>query len=233
MSLLFTVFALLTVATGAETGGAKVILDGREVAARWSDGDTFSWTDARGEKQRARLKGYNTLESFGPVHRWGNWTAAELYDWAKKSGERARSEVWRCRLVGESGGYGRVLVDCPELRRVLVEEGYAHLFEIDNDAPPDELALQASAIARGRGIWEKGAPEGLITSVHSAQEGYKVTYDRVCSLKTGRCGQVEHKEFYSTCQEVCREGSCMTYVPYEERYFGGKRAPCLLSQTTR
>lgn len=233
MSPLFTLLALVFVANSAETSGAKVILDGREVSARWSDGDTFSWTDVRGEKQRARLKGYNTLESFGPVHRWGAWTAAELYTFAKKSGERARSEVWRCSLVGESGGYGRVLVDCPELRRVLIEEGYAHLFEVEDKASPDELALQRSAIERRRGIWEKGAPEGLITSVHSAQEGYDVTYDRVCSLDTGRCAKVEHKELYSTCQEVCREGSCMIYVPYEERYFGGKRASCLLSQTTR
>ena len=120
------------------------------------------------------------------------------------------------------------MVDCPELRRVLVSEGLAHLYRMDGQGDPQELSLQQSAIDRRLGMWAKGAPEQLLTSVHSKSEGHEMTYDRACSLATAECAKIEHEQSYATCQDVCHYGSCMLYVPFEERYaYKGKLADCL------
>ena len=64
---------------------ANVLLDGVAVVADWDDGDTFAFIDANsGERVKARLSGFNTLESYGPVHRWGDWTGAELSNWRNR-----------------------------------------------------------------------------------------------------------------------------------------------------
>jgi micrococcal nuclease len=210
-----------------EGGSPQVLLDGVRLEVRWDDGDTFSWYDAAGEKQKARLNGFNTLESYGPVHRWGDWLGAELYALAKFSGEVAGSRVWNCTDTGSGGGYGRKLVDCPELRAHLLSQGYAHAFSIDGPAPDEDIENQATAIKKGRGMWEKGAPEGLLTSLHSADErDDESAYNRVCSLTTGLCDKVTHDETYAACQEVSMQGSYMLYVPYKQRY-GEGRADCL------
>lgn len=202
-------------------------LDGMRVDVRWGDGDTFSFYDAgRGGQQKARLAGYNTLESYGPVHRWGDWTASELYHLAMKAGDVAEERPWDCTTLEGTGGYGRLLVDCPDLRAHLVEIGLAHLFEIDEKADEAELAIQAKSIKSKAGMWAKGAPTGIITSLHSASEGSSSPYNRICNLATGQCPVVPHMERYETCQEVAAEGSFMTYVPYENRY-GSDRADCL------
>ena len=226
--MLFWMVALAALAGSDRDESPKVVLDGVELTVRWSDGDTFTWKDAGGNTQRARLSGYNTLESFGPVHRWGDWTGAELYELAKQAGARARTQKWRCTKLPGSGGYGRHLVDCPDLRKVLVEEGLAHLFSLEAPSAADELALQRSAMERRKGIWEKGVTSVIVTSLHSkaeAKDGDQ-TYNRVCDLATGVCAAKPHEDAYATCQEVCEQGSCMTYVPYEERY-GRERASCL------
>ncbi len=211
-----------------EGDSAHVILDGVRVDVRWDDGDTFSWSDPdSGEKRKARLKGFNTLESYGPVHRWGEWTGAELYALAKAGGVEARSAVWTCQDTGESGGYGRRLVDCPDLRAYMLSRGLAHAFSVGNPAPDADLKVQAKAIKQGQGMWAKGVPEGLVSSLHSAAEKEDGTaYNRLCSLSTGQCDESPHSDTYETCQEVCMQGSCMLYVPYEYRY-GESRADCL------
>lgn len=209
-----------------ETGELR--LDEQCVPVRWSDGDTFSYKE-HGEKQTARLAGYNTLESYGPVHRWGTWTGWELYHLAKSAGPLAAAGQWNCTTLPGSGGYGRKLVDCPDLRLVLLQEGLAHLFHIDTEAAAIELTAQQTAIANGTGMWAKGAPTLLLTSLHSEDESDKSAYNRVCDLSTGRCLPVEHSHFYSTCQEVVgpqTPPSYMTYVPYTDRY-GVDRADCL------
>lgn len=38
--------------------------------------------------------------------------------------------------------------------------------------------------------------------------------------------KVFHKETYTECQQVCMNGSCMLYVPFNRRY-GRERAECL------
>jgi hypothetical protein len=76
-------------------------------------------------------------------------------------------------------------------------------------------------------------PAGIVTSLHSADEGEgsgdaSAIYNRVVSTSDGNAGERPHSDTYQTCQEVCIDdaGSCMTYVPYEQRY-GDTRAPCL------
>jgi len=202
-----------------------VIIEGQPVEARWDDGDTFSWREA-GRKRTARMRGYNTLESYGPVHQWGGWTEAELYTLAKSSARLARSRQWACSLTDGDGGYGRVVVDCPGLRREMLRQGMAHAFWIDEDAPAEDLAVQQRAIARGVGMWEKGSPDGLLTSLHSDHESERAAYNRVCNLQTGMCPKVEHEEDYETCQKVCMQGSCMLYVPFTSRY-GDRKAACI------
>ncbi len=218
----------------AETAGAspRVELDGALVDVWWDDGDTFSYTDAAtGKRIRARMVGFNTLESYGPVHRWGQWTGWELYDLAKTSMYVAKGRAWACSDTGGEGGYGRIAVDCPELRRELLRTGLAHAFAIDETPDPEDLAVQQAAIAAGEGMWAKGAPTGLVTSLHSGDEGSGAPYNRVCSLETGMCPAVEHSDTYGACEEVCLDdaGSCMTYVPYKQRY-GDSRAACLRRQ---
>ena len=211
------------------TTGPTVRLDGVVVEAWWDDGDTFSIPNPEGGKRiRARLDGFNTLESYGPVHRWGTWTSGELYAIAKQAGERARSETWSCTVGEGSGGYGRIRVDCPDLRWALVSEGLAHVFGIEQAGPEALLVAQQEAIDAGRGMWAKGAPEGLITSLHSVDErDGDTTYNRIADLSTGIAAKHEHSETYATCQEVCQMGSCMVYVPFAQRYDEAKKADCL------
>jgi endonuclease YncB( thermonuclease family) len=200
-------------------------LDGKLIPVHWDDGDTFSTPD---RSIRARLAGYNTLESYGPVHRWGDWTTRELMGLAKAAGTRAASEAWTCTTLEGGGGYGRISVDCPDLRRALLEEGLAHAFSVDGPAAPADVAAQGKGIAAKAGMWAKGVPEGIVTSVHSLDEkdGATSTYDRVCSTKTGAAPKVEHAKIHAACAEVCHQGSCLVYVPYKQRY-GDARAECL------
>lgn len=208
---------------------AKIILDGKPVSVYWDDGDTFTIKPANeGQPVRARLSGYNTLESYGPVHRWGDWTTVELYRIAKAPGQTASNQEWRCTQLDGEGGYGRALVDCPELKLTLLREGLAHNFLIDATADERYLAAQQQAIANKAGMWAKGVPEQLITSLHSRHErpNQPQTYDRMVSPQTGQSQKHVHSQDYATCEEVCHHGSCMLYVPYEERH-GAKRAQCL------
>ncbi|MDP6932187.1 MAG: hypothetical protein QGG40_04685, partial [Myxococcota bacterium] len=69
---------------------SRLLLDGQQTSVHWDDGDTFKRLTTDGSKgQGARLQGYNTLESYGPVHRWGEWTGQELYALAKDAGRVA------------------------------------------------------------------------------------------------------------------------------------------------
>ena len=225
---------------------SEITLDGVRMRVNWNDGDSFSVSkkvvtrllnsghrvfggqSSRPSRVRARLQGYNALESYGPVHVWGKWHARDLYFVAKKASEVARAKVWSCqRIPGGSGGYGRILVNCPELRETLLSSGLAHVFAVDYDAPAADLAAQARAISQRRGIWAKGVPTGLVTSVHSADErSQKGSYNRVCSTADGKAVAVPHNSVYCECEQVCASGSCMTYVPFKRRY-GKNRANCL------
>ena len=205
-----------------------VILDGVQLEADWDDGDTFSAKQPETqEKISARLFGFNTLESYGPVHQWGEWTEQELYTIAKEAGVFARSKTWTCTDTKNGGGYGRKLVDCPDLRKEMLESGYAHPFSIGNAAPQEDMDAMQKGIMEKKGMWAKGAPKFLITSLHSQEEKPdKEVYNRVCDLSNGQCEEKGHNTTYSVCEKVCFEDSCMTYVPFAQRY--RNKAECLL-----
>lgn len=57
----------------------KIILNGKPVPVHFNDGDSFRVLAGEFKDAKARLFGYNTLESYGAVHQWGTWDAHELY----------------------------------------------------------------------------------------------------------------------------------------------------------
>ncbi len=218
----------------------NIELDGVKIQARWDDGDTFSAYTKDGDtkkKIKARMNGYNTLESYGPVHSWENWSEQDLYALAKESGTVAQEGSWKCSDLKTGGGYGRLLVDCPELRSTLLRGGYAHPFSVEKPAPQKDIDDLNYAIENKKGMWEKGAPAFLITSLHSQSEypdkndegDYKKNaYNRICDMQTGQCAVREHNDTYEVCQKVCIEDSCMIYVPYANRYKKDSLAECLI-----
>jgi endonuclease YncB( thermonuclease family) len=212
----------------AEKG--SLLINGEQTQVRWSDGDSFKFLSGPHEGRGTRLVGYNTLEAFGPVHRWGRWTPQELYAIAKSSSALAASREWQCTTDGKADGYGRLLVDCPDLAEEMVRQGHGLAYAIEGTSSERLLDAQREAIKAGRGIWEKGAVNGVITSLHSkGEDGDDTPYNRVVDTRTGAAMKRPHQQRYEVCQEVCEttdgDESCMTYVPFERRY---KRKPdCL------
>ncbi|MEE2828386.1 MAG: thermonuclease family protein [Myxococcota bacterium] len=199
---------------------AAILLNGDRMDVRWSDGDSFKFLDGPYRGNGVRLSGFNTLESYGPVHRWGSWSAAELYAIASSSKDVAGASVWHCSTEGERDGYGRLLVDCPGASEALIRAGHAHVLSMDGPGPERLLRVQARAQRQKKGIWRKGVPQPLVTSTHSADEGSG--YNRLIDTVTGESSVRNHDENYEICHEVCEgpsgEGSCLTYVPYSRRY---------------
>ena len=224
-------FATILLSLGASASEkprdiSLVVLDGVQVAVEWDDGDTFKVPESG---LSARLMGYNTLESYGPVHRFGPGEDA-LYRVAIAATEMARSKKWECNVVPGDGGYGRKTVDCPQLRKALLEAGLAHPFSVDGPAPAVDLAAQKVAIDGGLGMWQKGPVKSMITSLHSMDEKRsmekKSAYNRVLDVRSGQASPRIHTEVYAVCSWVCQGESCMLYVPYAQRY-GENRADCL------
>ena len=211
----------------APNGQGRVVIDDQPYDVVWSDGDSFRITTGTKRGQRVRLLGYNTLESYGPVHKWGDWNEWSLYKIAKGAKKLAASETWDCKSQGKVDQYQRLLVRCPQLIKTMVKSGIGHIFEVQATPDPEDMKLQLESIKGRQGMWAKGAPEGLITSVHSQSEKPEVpSYNRIASLSTGMANKHLHTHEYSLCQWVCLQGSCMRYVPYQKRY-GDKRPDCL------
>jgi endonuclease YncB( thermonuclease family) len=212
---------------------SRVVLDGVPTAVRWTDGDTFRILEGAGTGRSARLAGTNALESYGPVHRWGDWRPAELLANARQATALARGDTWTCRTLGAVDRYRRLLVSCPDAARALVSRGLSMVMAVGAEAPdPALVAAQQAAQAGRAGMWARGVPPLLPTSVHAAGEpdaGPEGAYDRVVDTATGRSAVRRHQNAYRTCQEVCvGEGAgqaCMVYVPYERRY--RNRPACL------
>ena len=209
-------------------GPAAIRLNGEEVQVRWSDGDSFELQSGSLKGSDTRLTGYNTLESYGPVHRFGEWSAAELYGIARTSKELASAEVWDCTTDGKKDSYGRVLISCPGVSRAMIRAGHAFVMAVDEEPDPELLRLQREARAAKVGMWAKGAPAEIVTSVHPAVPG-KPGYNRVVDLETGRSRKWTHESAYGICEEVCLPGGwgCLVHVPFDRRYKPETKADCL------
>jgi len=184
----------------------KVILNGEPVPVHFNDGDSFRILAGDYKDAKARLSGFNTLESYGPVHEWGEWTAKELYVIAKMGTYNGRDGVWECTTDGKTDTYGRILVWCPTFAEDQVRKGYAHVLTID-DSPGDArlIAAQTEAIANKRGIWAHGVPDYILTSLHSKEEDVdgKGTYNRLVSTVDGHSVKWRHDTRYAECDRVC------------------------------
>lgn len=208
---------------------SRVFLNGVPSPVFFNDGDSFSVLGGALDGSKARLAGFNTLESFGGVHRWGAWTPQELYVNAKMATLNARRGVWHCYSDLKRDGYGRILWNCPDLALDQVRKGLAHGMTItEHPSPPEIIEAQRQAQAERRGMWAHGIPKYIVTSTHSTDEGYAgTTYNRLISTDDGHSERWEHLDVYKECQEVCHPtGSCMIYVAFNRRY-GAQRAECL------
>ena len=211
MGFLAGLLGLAGVAHGA--GKARVVVNGTVAPVHFNDGDSFRVLGGKMDGTKARLQGFNTLESHGPVHSWGGWTAKELYINAKMATLHARKGSWTCSAGGDLDTYGRMLFDCPDLRQSHIKNGFAHTMTITADpAPANLVKLQDEAIANKRGMWAHGAPEYVLTSLHSADEdpSRAYHYNRVVSTKDGHSEKLRHKTTYKECETVCVDRVTMT-----------------------
>jgi endonuclease YncB( thermonuclease family) len=236
-----TAAALLVTLSAAPAAGGeprkqgapgRVLLDGEPTEVRWTDGDSFKIDSGPLKGFGTRLSGYNTLETFGPVHRIAGLGPASLEIIARGSAALLAATAWRCRTEGKRDGYGRALVSCPDAAAALVRAGHAMVYAVDATPDPALLAVQREAQAARRGLWAGGVPPEIITSLHSAGEKSlkgKVPYDRLCDTRTGSTRLRQHRVSYRTCEEVCvgegAQRSCMVYVPFERRY--SNRPDCI------
>jgi len=208
VTLAIAVFgALLPSSSNAEWETRSLVyLNGEPIVVYFNDGDSFRILEGKMFKGKARLMGFNTLESFGPAHSWGGWHPYELYINAKQATLNARRGVWHCFYEGDRDGYGRMLIECPDLAIDQIRKGYAHAMQID-DTPsrPEFLRAQQEAIAAGRGMWKKGVPELVLTSLHSVAEdpGRDSHYNRLVSTRDGHTEKWRHADSYSECQQIC------------------------------
>ena len=185
----------------------RVILNGKPVPVHFNDGDSFRVLSGEYKDAKARLAGYNTLESYGAVHQWGTWDAHELYVIAKMATYHGRDGVWECETEGDLDTYGRILVWCPKLAESQIRNGYAHVMSIDDNPGKAELIeAQRDAIANRRGIWAHGVPDFVLTSLHSDEEDVDNhgTYNRLVSSVDGHSVKWKHDAHYDECARVCQ-----------------------------
>jgi len=196
-----------TPSLGAAEPRTRVVLNGKVVPVTFNDGDSFRVLGGTFNGAKARLVGYNTLESYGPVHQWGTWTAKELYVIAKMAMKHAQRGVWTCTTDGKSDTYGRMLVTCAKLAEELVRLGYAHAMSVDDKPAKAELVLaQREAQRERRGLWAHGVPPFVLTSLHSVEEDTTGagTYNRLVSSDDGHSVKWKHTDRYEECARVCQ-----------------------------
>lgn len=184
----------------------RVTLNGAPAPVFFNDGDSFRVLGGEYKGSKARLAGFNTLESYGPVHSWGDWTKKELYALAKMGTYNGREGIWSCTSDLSKDTYGRYLWVCPDLVVDQIRKGYAHAMSVTSE-PAGEAAVKAQreAVKERRGIWAHGVPEYVLTSIHSADErsSDKATYNRLVSSVDGHSLKWKHDDLYDECQDVC------------------------------
>jgi len=197
----------------------RVVVNSMDMTVSWSDGDSWTFLDGRFAGKDARLVGYNTLENWGPCHRWGDWTGAELLELADAATVAAAKGTWNCSASGKRDSYGRVLVACPDAALSLIEDGLAHVYAFKEEAEPRLLLAQKEARLDGRGMWAKGRPETLLTNVSGTDGGVWMS---TIEARTGQWSGKSYQQEVTICGELCvgnaLTGSCMLYVPYSNRY---------------
>lgn len=203
------VLASLVAATPASAAQprTRVILNGDAVPVSFNDGDSFRVLAGTYSGAQARLAGFNTLESHGPVHQWGTWTAKEMYVLAKLAMYHGRKGVWHCTSDGKTDTYGRMLTYCPDLAESLIRAGLAHVMSVDDVPGKAELIeAQREAQRARRGLWAHGIPPFVLTSLHSVEEDTTGdgTYNRLVSSDDGHSVMWKHADRYDECAKICQ-----------------------------
>lgn len=192
----------------------KVYINGEVTPVYFNDGDSFRPMAGQYKGSQSRLAGYNTLESFGPVHSWGGWTEKEMWVIAKLATKHAQKGVWHCETDGKKDGYGRLLMHCKDLSISHVENGFAMAMSVDEKpADADLVAAQKKAIANKKGMWAHGVPSYVLSSLHATSEGGGKdgkTYNRLVSTTDGHSEKWLHEDDYKECQKVCRSSKRLT-----------------------
>jgi endonuclease YncB( thermonuclease family) len=205
VALAIVATASLTSHVGAEAT-TYVWINGHLTTVHFNDGDSFRPVDGEYHGQQCRLGGFNALESYGPVHQWGDWHPYELYIISKTATRVAQRGRWHCFTDGTADSYGRLLLDCPDLAVGLIGRGDALAMQID-DTPsrPEYLRAQQAAIEARRGMWAHGVPAFVMTSVHSFDEDIERSehYNRRLSTLDGHTESMAHSDRYDVCQWVC------------------------------
>ena len=184
----------------------RVKLNGKYYPVFFNDGDSFRVLGGDLKDTKARLAGFNTLESYGPVHSWGDWTKKELYIVAKLGTKNAQQGTWECTSDLSTDTYGRYLWHCPLLIDDQIRKGLAHAMSITSEgAKKRYVDIQRQAVKARRGIWSHGVPEYVLTSIHSVNErsGDRPAYNRLVSVVDGHSLKWEHRDVYEECQNVC------------------------------
>ncbi len=195
-----------------------VFLNGQRAEVFFNDGDSFRVVNgpAKFKGTKARLAGFNTLESYGNVHKWGAKTYWEQYANAKQGTLNGRKGVWKCWTgkIGDKNapiskdGYGRILWWCPDLAYSQIVKGLAHTMSMTKGGNPTLNEAQRIAIKNRVGMWSRGVPEYILTSTHSWDEAYAkergMAYNRLVSIKDGYSQKWLHRNPYKECHEVCR-----------------------------
>ena len=194
--------------TASANSLSRVYINGRPTRVHFSDGDSFRILEGEYNQRNCRLGGFNTLESFGPAHQWGNWHPYELYVNAKMATYNARRGVWHCTGDGSVDTYGRLLLDCPDLAVDQIRRGYAHMMQVD-DTPsrPSYIRAQREATLARRGMWAHGVPSFVLTSLHSRDEDptRPSHYNRRVSVRDGHSERWEHNDRYPECSWQCAD----------------------------
>lgn len=193
----------------AATSATRVFLNGVPTPVYFNDGDSFRVLEGPLRDTKARLAGFNTLETFGPAHQWGTWDAWELLVVAKMGRLNAVRGTWHCNSADLARDtYGRILWDCPDLAVDQIRKGLAHAMMVNHEPSRIEyLRAQRLAIAERRGMWAHGVPDFVMTSIHSADEDPNRDrhYNRLVSTEFGHSESHAHRDTYSNCQLVCNE----------------------------
>lgn len=204
--LIALVFIALWSPSALADAKTLVTVNGKSMPVFFNDGDSFRVLEGPRSGMKARLAGFNTLESHGPVHRWGLASTKEMYVLAKMATLFGRRGVWSCTSDMTTDTYGRALLQCPDLAEAMIRKGFAHAMTVTAEpAAPELMTAQAEAIEKSRGIWSQGAPEWVLTSLHSVDErpDRPTAYNRLVSTRDGHSEKVQHTRRYNECEEVC------------------------------
>jgi len=198
------VASLLGTTEAEAVPATKVFLNGVPTPVYFNDGDSFRVLAGPLAGTRARLKGFNTLESYGRCHQWGDWTRLELSHYATLGTLNAQRGVWNCTSEMKKDFYGRILWDCQDLSIDQIRKGLAHAMTVTKQgANAVLLAAQRYAIKHRKGMWAHGVPEYVMTSLHSTSEGWEA-YNRLVASGNGHSKKWKHGLHYDHCQTVCQ-----------------------------